>query len=157
MTCFGECTETPEGGVCEECPDGFEGDGHSCTDIRVFCANLTCPEGCQDSDVGGECITCPEFHEPIGENATCVDVRIYCQEKIHGTKQRFRIPFPFLILDNDFDRVSRHASRESIAQTSWRAPHAESAHSDIPEMGSPVHRLANKPFLIYKLKLMINQ
>ena len=86
MTCFSECYETPEGGVCEDCPDWFEGDGVNCTDIRVYCKKLGCPESCEDKESGGICIPCPEYHIPAGDGITCVDNRVTCKEKIPVVK-----------------------------------------------------------------------
>jgi len=84
MTCFNGCLEKESGGVCEDCPEWFEGDGKTCTDIRVYCNKLDCPESCEDTESGGICIPCPDFHLPAGDGVTCIDNRIACKDKIPG-------------------------------------------------------------------------
>ena len=89
MSCANGCMETPTGGVCEKCPEWFEGDGVNCTDIRVYCHQLACPETCDEHESGGVCTPCPDFHIPLGDGMNCTDTRVYCKEKIPGLEMLY--------------------------------------------------------------------
>ena len=82
MSCFSGCYETPDGGVCNPCPDWFEGDGLTCRDIREHCNSIKCPEGCEETESGGKCVPCKPYH--FSSNNACIDARIYCKDKILG-------------------------------------------------------------------------
>ena len=154
MDCFGDCLETPEGGVCDPCPEWFEGDGLTCRDIRVHCEDLNCPEACETHESGGICIPCPEYHTPNGNGLNCTDERIFCSDQIPGGKLRkhFNVKCIYnigviqiikIIVDRVLyvnDRVSCHVLMGSNALIKILGPPAASVQKGTKETAETVQR-----------------
>ena len=78
--CYNGCQETVSGGVCDPCPEYFEGDGSTCTDLRTHCSQMSCFGGCIDHEFGGQCNFCPENYTDRYNNGTfCDEEMISCQ------------------------------------------------------------------------------
>ena len=59
LDCFGNCTDTESGGICDDCPIYFEGDGYECFDTRTHCYEMSCFGECAEFESGGVCEPCP--------------------------------------------------------------------------------------------------
>ena len=72
MECFKNCTESDSGGVCDPCPEFFEGDGVTCEDLRMHCHVMDCYGSCSEMPSGGVCDPCPEGF--FGNGTVCTEI-----------------------------------------------------------------------------------
>ena len=76
MQCVEGCTDTINGPVCDACPDGFSGDGETCSDVDECatdnggCDSLAL---CMNESGGFTCGACPAGYEGDGESG-CSDI-----------------------------------------------------------------------------------